>query len=98
MCETLSQYASELTLPRHTASQRDLMPYADLMAWLKTAEPESFEKLTKVCMYRRIISYGFPIFYTIYLVFVLGGVKPRAIFIQIGLKVIRFAVKPCGSV
>ena len=30
MCETLSQYASELTLPRHTASQRDLMP---LTSW-----------------------------------------------------------------
>ena len=48
MCETLSQYASELTLPRHAASQRDLLPYADLMAWLKMAEPESFEKLAKV--------------------------------------------------
>ncbi|ELT89930.1 hypothetical protein CAPTEDRAFT_229168 [Capitella teleta] len=47
---TLTLYARELRLPQHMSSHRDLLPYADLMHWLKVVDPESFEKLRKVYM------------------------------------------------
>lgn len=46
--ETLSRHASELKLPQHHSSHRDLTPYTELMAWLKQADPRSFKELTKV--------------------------------------------------
>ena len=46
--ETLSRYANDLKLPRHTSSHSDLLPYADLMFWLKQSDSESFNKLVKV--------------------------------------------------
>jgi hypothetical protein len=45
---TLTLYARELRLPQHMSSHRDLLPYADLMHWLKATDPENFDKLTKV--------------------------------------------------
>ncbi|XP_053398468.1 exocyst complex component 1-like isoform X2 [Mercenaria mercenaria] len=46
--ETLSRHASELKLPQHHSSHRDLTPYTELMAWLKQADPRSFKELAKV--------------------------------------------------
>ncbi|XP_076310554.1 exocyst complex component Sec3 isoform X2 [Tachypleus tridentatus] len=46
--ENLSFYASELTLPKHTACHGELMPYTDLMHWLKVSDPSSYNQLTKV--------------------------------------------------
>ncbi|CAE1251875.1 EXOC1 [Acanthosepion pharaonis] len=48
MGETLSRCANDLRLPQHRSSHSDLMPYADLMLWLKGANYESFLKLSKV--------------------------------------------------
>ena len=48
MGETLSRHASELKLPQHHSSHRDLAPYTDLMFWLKDADLNSFKELAKV--------------------------------------------------
>ena len=48
MGETLSRHASELKLPQHHSSHRDLTPYTELMAWLKQADHNSFKELAKV--------------------------------------------------
>ncbi|XP_064636465.1 exocyst complex component 1-like isoform X2 [Lineus longissimus] len=48
MGETLNRCASELRLPQHHTSHRDLTPYAEVMLWLKNADPSSFSKLAKV--------------------------------------------------
>ncbi|XP_070552598.1 exocyst complex component 1-like isoform X2 [Ptychodera flava] len=46
--ETLGRHSNELTLPKHYSSHRDLLPYTDLMLWLKRADQTSFTKLFKV--------------------------------------------------
>lgn len=46
--ETLSRHAGELRLPPHHSSHRDLTPYAELMFWLKNADPVAFDQLAKV--------------------------------------------------
>ncbi|XP_060579984.1 exocyst complex component 1-like isoform X4 [Ruditapes philippinarum] len=46
--ETLSRHSSELKLPQHHSSHRDLTPYTELMAWLKQADHNSFKELAKV--------------------------------------------------
>lgn len=46
--ETLSRHATELKLPQHHSSHRDLTPYTELMAWLKQTDKISFKELTKV--------------------------------------------------
>lgn len=51
MGETLSRCANDLRLPQHRSSHSDLMPYADLMLWLKGANYESFLKLSKVSVH-----------------------------------------------
>ncbi len=48
--ETLNRHASELKLPQHQSSHTDLLPYAELMLWLKHVDRESFNKLSKVCI------------------------------------------------
>lgn len=45
---TLTLYSQELKLPQHTRCHRELMPYADLMNWLKAVEHNSYLKLRKV--------------------------------------------------
>lgn len=45
---TLTLYSQELKLPQHTKCHRELMPYADLMNWLKAVEHDSYLKLRKV--------------------------------------------------
>ena len=46
--ENLSRYGSDVKLPNHSSSHRDLLPYAGLMNWLKVVEPDSYMKLRKV--------------------------------------------------
>ncbi|XP_064608432.1 exocyst complex component 1-like isoform X2 [Liolophura sinensis] len=46
--ETLNRNPTDFRLSPHHSSHRDLTPYADLMSWLKNADPESFEKLAGV--------------------------------------------------
>eukprot|EP00058_Branchiostoma_floridae_P002296 XP_002587784.1 hypothetical protein BRAFLDRAFT_92229 [Branchiostoma floridae] len=48
MGETLSHHALDPTLPKHYSSHRDLMPYAELMLWLKGADITSFHQLAQV--------------------------------------------------
>ncbi|KAL4230853.1 Exocyst complex component 1 [Mactra antiquata] len=48
MGETLSRHSTDLKLPQHKSSHQDLMPYTDLMVWLKQADPHSFRELTMV--------------------------------------------------
>ncbi|XP_013397565.1 exocyst complex component 1 isoform X1 [Lingula anatina] len=48
MSETLSRHATDLKLPPHHSCHRDLTPYAELMMWLKEADPQSFQQLAKV--------------------------------------------------
>ncbi|XP_006814211.1 exocyst complex component 1-like [Saccoglossus kowalevskii] len=45
--ETLGRHSSELTLPKHYSSHRDLLPYTDLMLWLKKAKNVSYTQLFK---------------------------------------------------
>ena len=49
---TLTVYSQELKLPQHTSCHRELLPYADLMNWLKIADNDSFVKLRKVMIPR----------------------------------------------
>ncbi len=46
--ETLSRHASDLKLPQHNSSHIDLLPYSDLMAWLKKVDKPIYQKLAKV--------------------------------------------------
>ncbi|KAJ8297513.1 hypothetical protein KUTeg_024044 [Tegillarca granosa] len=46
--ETLSRQALDFRLPRHHSSHRDLLPYAELMFWLKNSDFKSFHELSKV--------------------------------------------------
>ena len=47
---TLTIYSQELKLPQHTSCHRELLPYADLMNWLKIVDNASFVKLrTVIC-------------------------------------------------
>ena len=46
--ETLSRHASDLKLPQHNSSHMDLLPYSDLIAWLKKVDKPSYSKLAKV--------------------------------------------------
>ncbi|XP_074649870.1 exocyst complex component 1-like [Tubulanus polymorphus] len=46
--ETLNRYTQDLSLPKHHSSHRDLLPYAEVMLWLKGADPTSFSELAKV--------------------------------------------------
>lgn len=45
---TLTLHAQEFKLPQHTKCHRELLPYADLMHWLKAVDIESYHKLRKV--------------------------------------------------
>jgi len=45
---TLTIYSQELKLPQHTSCHRELLPYADLMNWLKIVDNASFVKLRTV--------------------------------------------------
>lgn len=45
---TLTLYSQELKLPQHTKCHRELLPYSDLMSWLKAVDNDSFLKLRKV--------------------------------------------------
>ena len=42
-------FLNELRLPSHSSCHKELMPYCDLMCWLKVVDPESFLKLKNVC-------------------------------------------------
>lgn len=53
---TLTLYSQELKLPQHTKCHRELMPYADLMNWLKAVEHDSYLKLRKVRMVSYVVS------------------------------------------
>ena len=44
----MTRYAPDVKLPQHHSSHRDLLPYANLMLWLKDSDDESFQKLVKV--------------------------------------------------
>lgn len=46
MSENLT--TNQLSLPKHVGYHRDLKPYAELMQWLKWADKDSFQKLSKV--------------------------------------------------
>ena len=46
--ETLSRFHGDLQLPSHKTSHRDLLPYADMMTWLKQMDRASFDKLCDV--------------------------------------------------
>ncbi|CAH1777406.1 unnamed protein product, partial [Owenia fusiformis] len=46
--ETLSRHTQDLKLPQHHSSHRDLLPYAELMLWLKTVENQHYTSLAKV--------------------------------------------------
>lgn len=46
--ETLSRHSTELKLPQHHSSHRDVIPYTELMIWLKQSDRASFKELTKV--------------------------------------------------
>ncbi|XP_069131565.1 exocyst complex component 1-like isoform X2 [Argopecten irradians] len=48
MGETLSRLNVDFKLPQHHSSHRDVTPYADLMLWLKNADPKSFKELSQV--------------------------------------------------
>ncbi|XP_033743453.1 exocyst complex component 1-like isoform X1 [Pecten maximus] len=48
MGETLSRQTVDFKIPQHHSSHRDLTPYADLMFWLKNADPKSFKELSQV--------------------------------------------------
>lgn len=45
---TLTIYSQEMKLPQHTSCHRELLPYSDLMNWLKIVDSDSFMKLRKV--------------------------------------------------
>jgi len=47
---SLTIYTQELKLPQHASCHRELLPYADLMNWLKIVDHDSFAKLRKVTM------------------------------------------------
>ncbi|KAK3606322.1 hypothetical protein CHS0354_041956 [Potamilus streckersoni] len=46
--ETLSRHSGDLKLPQHNSIHRDLIPYAELMLWLKNADISNFNELSKV--------------------------------------------------
>jgi hypothetical protein len=48
MSSTLGRHGFEMRLPVHANMHRDLVPYAELMLWLKQVDLDSFSKLTKV--------------------------------------------------
>lgn len=43
----------QLSLPKHSGFHRELRPYAELMQWLKWADKDSFQKLSKVQTFER---------------------------------------------
>ncbi len=54
MGETLSRHASDLKLPQHNSSHMDLLPYSDLMAWMKRVDRSNYQKLAKVKMSKHL--------------------------------------------
>ena len=48
MGETLSLHSGRIALPKHHSFHRDLIPYSELIQWLKKADKTSFTKLAKV--------------------------------------------------
>ncbi|KAG8178072.1 hypothetical protein JTE90_007057 [Oedothorax gibbosus] len=46
--ENLTHLASDLTLPKHSNCHRQLLPYTELMNWLKDTEPNSYTQLCRV--------------------------------------------------
>ncbi len=51
MGETLSLQSGRIALPKHHSFHRDLIPYSELIQWLKKADNTSFKKLSKVTSY-----------------------------------------------
>ncbi|XP_071489037.1 exocyst complex component 1-like [Diadema antillarum] len=48
MSEMMNTLSSRLTLPKHHTFHRDLIPYAELMQWLRKADRTSFLQLGKI--------------------------------------------------
>ncbi|GFQ88887.1 exocyst complex component 1 [Trichonephila clavata] len=46
--ENLTHLASDLILPQHTVCHRQLLPYTDLMNWVRDTEPSSYTQLCRV--------------------------------------------------
>ncbi|GIY61293.1 exocyst complex component 1 [Caerostris extrusa] len=46
--ENLTHLASDLTLPQHITCHRQLLPYTDLMTWVRDTEPSSYVQLCRV--------------------------------------------------
>lgn len=46
--ENLCSFASELTLPKHTSCHKELLPYTELMHWVKVVDTGCYLKLSKV--------------------------------------------------
>ena len=46
--ESASRYQGELKLASHKSSHKDLLPYADMMYWMKQCDASTFNKLAKV--------------------------------------------------
>ena len=47
--ETVVQHSSELCIPKHLACHNDLVPFSDLMKWLKEVDQTVFRELCEVC-------------------------------------------------
>ncbi|XP_030836967.1 exocyst complex component 1 isoform X2 [Strongylocentrotus purpuratus] len=48
MSEMMHTLGNRLTLPKHFTFHRDLIPYAELMQWLRKADRTSFQQLGKI--------------------------------------------------
>lgn len=46
--ENLSYFAADLTLPKHSFCHKELLPYTELMNWVKVTEPTSYSQLCRV--------------------------------------------------
>lgn len=62
MGETLSRFSGDLKMPQHGSVHKELVIYADLMLWLKSADPDVFHGLSTVCIHplgmNGILSFG----------------------------------------
>ncbi|XP_035207311.1 exocyst complex component 1-like [Stegodyphus dumicola] len=47
-CEENFTYTHDLTLPKHTLCHKELLPYTELMNWVKITEPSSYTQLCRV--------------------------------------------------
>lgn len=46
--ENLNYFAAKCSLPKHTYCHKELLPYTELMNWVKTTEPNSYSRLCRV--------------------------------------------------